>query len=302
MSSTDYDVIVIGSGMTGLVASKRLAQAGVSLANIEGGVFGGLITNVNELEGEYTGSGADLASTLMMEVGESGCAMISESVTEVRRDGPDILVATDAGQHRARAVVVASGARLRRLGVPGEAQFEYKGVSQCADCDGPMFRGQDVVVIGGGDSALQEALVLSACCANVCVVHHRPELTAHPRWQRALRARSNVTVVPMTEVVAIEGERVVTAIRLRSLADGSVTTRACSGVFVYVGVEPAANFLPEHVTRDASGAVVTRDGLESSLENVFAAGAVRAGYQGTLGDAVRDAETAATAVLQRLRD
>ncbi|MEO6748129.1 MAG: FAD-dependent oxidoreductase, partial [Casimicrobiaceae bacterium] len=220
MSSADYDVIVIGSGMTGLVASKRLAQSGLSLANIEGGVFGGLITNVNELEGEYTGSGADLASTLMMEAGESGCAMISESVTEVRRDGLDILVVTDAGQHRARAVVVASGARLKRLGVPGEAQFEYKGVSQCADCDGPMFRGQDAVVVGGGDSALQEALVLSGCCANVCVVHHRPELTAHPRWQQALRACSNVTLVPITEVVAIEGEGVVTAIRLRSLADG----------------------------------------------------------------------------------
>ncbi len=301
-NGSSYDVIVIGSGMTGLTASKLLIRDGLSVANIEGGVFGGLITNINELEGAYSGSGADLASTLMLEVGELGCEMVSETVTDVRREGPDVLVATDGGEHRARAVIVATGARLRKLGVQGEADFEYRGVSQCADCDGPMFRGQDVVVVGGGDSALQEALVLSHGCASVQVVHNQPQLFAHPRWQQALDGRSNVTLVPMTEVAAIEGESVVTAVRLRSLAEGGERTLPCAGVFVYVGLEPAAAFLPPAVARDATGAVVTRDGLETSLENVFAAGAVRAGYAGTLEAAVLDAQTAAAAVLRRLRE
>jgi thioredoxin reductase (NADPH) len=158
------------------------------------------------------------------------------------------------------------------------------------------------VVVGGGDSALQEALVLSDYCANVQIVHHRSEFTAHPRWQHALRACSNVTVMPMTELTAIEGGDVVEAVRLRSLTDANARTMPCSGVFVYVGLVPAVSFLPESVPRDPSGAVVTSDRLETSLDNVFAAGAVRAGYQGTLSDAVRDAERAANAMLHDLRD
>jgi thioredoxin reductase (NADPH) len=210
-------------------------------------------------------------------------------------------VTSDAGSHRARAVIVASGAKLKRLGVPGEAELEYKGVSQCADCDGPMFHGQHVVVAGGGDSALQEALVLSHYCASVRVVHHGRDLTARPHWIAALRQRDNVTLMPQTEIDAIEGKDTVSAVRVRSQSDGGLQTIPCQGVFAYIGLVPSSHFLSAAIARDASGFVVTDDALATAMPGVYAAGAVRAGYGGTLADAVREAEASADAVLRRLR-
>jgi len=297
-----YDVIVIGAGITGLTAAKALVQHGASVASLEGNLFGGLVTNVNELEGAYAGSGADLASNLMMEVSDLGCAALSETVTGVAADRGELIVGTDAGQHRARTVIVASGAKLRRLGVPGEAELEYKGVSQCADCDGPIFQGQDVVVVGGGDSALQEALVLSHFCASVRIVHRGDALTARPHWIDAVRARDNVTRTPNAEIDAIEGSDGVEGVQVRSLADGSTQRVACAAVFAYVGLAPSTDFLPAGVRRDAEGAVVTDDSLATSMPGVFAAGAARAGYGGTLADAVREGERAASAALARLRN
>jgi thioredoxin reductase (NADPH) len=296
--STPYDVIVIGAGITGLTASKILARRGLSVANLEGGLFGGLVTNVNALEGAFEGSGADLASNLMMEIADLGCATLSESATGLLLDDHAVVVGTDAGEHRARSAVVATGAALKRLGVPGEAEYAYKGVSQCADCDGPMFQGQDVAVIGGGDSALQETLVLSEFCAQVHLLHRGAELTARPQWIEALRKRDNVRMTPHAEVTAIEGGDVVERVRARIGGDERVIP--CAGVFAYVGLAPAAAFLPASVERDAQGAVVTGGSLETTLHGVFAAGAVRAGYGGTLTDAVGEAERAAAAVLNRI--
>ena len=296
-----YDVIVIGAGITGLAASKALAQRGAAVATLEGNLFGGLVTNVNELEGAYAGSGADLASNLMMEVSDLGCATLSEMATGVAVDRGELVVGTDAGEHRARSVIVASGATLKRLGVPGETELEYKGVSHCADCDGPIFQGQDVVVVGGGDSALQEALVLSHFCASVHVFHHGSALTARRHWIDALRARTNVRVTANAEVDAIEGTDAVEAVRVRAPGDGGAQRIPCAAVFAYVGLVPSTRFLPAAVRRDADGAVVTDDALATTMPGVFAAGAARAGYGGTLADAVRDGERAASAALAHLQ-
>ena len=296
MSDSNFDVIVIGAGITGLTAAKHAVQQGLSTANIEALLFGGLVININELDGESHGSGTDLASNLMMEVGELGAANLSETVTALARDGNFLTATTDAGTHRARAVIIASGAKLKRLGIPGEAEFEHRGVSQCADCDGPMYKDEDVVVVGGGDSALQETLVLANFCKRVHLVHRGTKFRARQHLIDAVAARNNIYPVWNTVAEEVLGAQMVTKVRVRNAGDGKTTEIPCSGFFAYIGVEPNCEFAPAEIQRDANGCLMTDHSLQTAMAGVFAAGAVRAGYGGLLTHAVAEGDLAAKAV------
>jgi len=296
MSDSNFDVIVIGAGITGLTAAKHAMQHGLSTANIEALLFGGLVININELDGEAHGSGTDLASNLMMEVGELGAANLSETVTALARDGNFLTATTDAGTHRARAVIIASGAKLKRLGIPGEAEFEHRGVSQCADCDGPMYKDEDVVVVGGGDSALQEALVLANFCKRVHLLHRGTKFRARQHLIDAVAARNNINPVWNTVAEEVLGAQMVTKVRVRNAGDGKTTEIPCSGFFAYIGLEPNCEFAPAEIQRDANGCLMTDHSLQTAMPGVFAAGAVRAGYGGLLTHAVAEGNLAAKAV------
>jgi len=300
MTDSQYDVIVIGAGIAGLTAAKHAAQSGLATASVEALLFGGLVININELDGEPHGSGTDLASTLMMEVSDLGVANLSETVTALARDGDSLSVVTDAGRHRARAVIIASGAQLKRLGIPGEAEFEHKGVSQCADCDGPMYQGEDVVVVGGGDSALQEALVLAGFCKRVHLVHRGTQYRASRHLVDAVAARSNIQPVWNTVAEAVLGAQMVNAVRVRNVVDGATTEIPCTGLFAYIGLEPRCEFAPPEIQRDANGGLITDNSLQTALAGVFAAGAVRAGYGGLLTHAIAEGNAAAKAVRAQL--
>jgi thioredoxin reductase (NADPH) len=296
MADSNYDVIVIGAGITGLTAAKQAVQNGLKTANIEALMFGGLVVNINELDGETPGSGTDLASNLMMEISDLGVANLSETVSAVARDGTGFSVTTDGGTHRARAVVIASGAKLKRLGIPGEAEFEYKGVSQCADCDGPMFKDEEVVVVGGGDSALQEALVLAEFCKRVHLVHRGAKFRARQHLVDALALHENIRPVLNSVAEEILGSKMLEKVRVRNTADNTSFEIPCAGFFAYVGLEPNCAFVPAEVARDASGCLVTNATMQTAVPGLYAAGAVRAGYGGLLTHAMSEGAAAAKAV------
>ena len=300
MSQT-YELLIIGTGITGLSAARQALQSGLSAAAMEALFFGGLVTNVNQLDGEIQGSGSDVAADLMMEVSSLGAGNITATAVAIERDGDDLVVKSDAGSHRARGVIIASGARSKRLGIPGEAEFEGKGVSHCADCDGPFYKNQDVVVVGGGDSALQEALVLAEFARQVHLVHRGAEFTARQHLVDRIAGHANVSIHWRTCVEELLGDQSVRAARVRGLDEGTVGEIACAGLFAYVGLEPACEFVPHAIERDAGGFLLTDADLQTAMPGVFAAGAVRSGYGGMLSHALAEGIAAANSAKARMR-
>jgi len=298
MAQKTYDLIVIGEGVSGLTCANHAVRAGLRVATLEANLFGGLVLNVNELHG-YPGaeSGTDLASGLMQANAEAGVTSIQEPVTSIRAAGAGFEVVA-GGTFGARQVVIASGARLKKLGVPGEKEFEGRGVSSCADCDAPMYQNEDVVVVGGGDSALQEALVLAKFCRKVHVVHRGNRLRAQRHFAEHAAAESKISINWNTTVEAIIGAKMVEKVRLKR--DGKTEEIAAAGVFAYVGLEPSAAFAPSGIGRDARGFLATNDACETKTAGIWAIGAVRAGYSGLLRDAAAEAQRVAEAVRDRL--
>ena len=297
-----YDVVVIGEGVSGLSAAGMLAQAGLKVATIEGQLFGGLVINVNELDpvpdGQPT-SGAELAAGMMQANAEAGVTSIQEPVTLVRNNGDQKEVVTASGSYRARRVIVASGARLKKLGVPGEAEYEGRGVSQCADCDGPMYQNEEVIVVGGGDSALQEALVLAQYCRRVNLVHRGDTFIGTLHFAEQVRSNDKIRVIWNATVQAIDGSKMVEKAQLQH-ADGRTEELPCAGVFAYIGLEPNVEFLPNEVERDANRFLRVNDALQTNVAGILAIGAVRSQFGGTLAHALADARRAAAALQQAL--
>jgi thioredoxin reductase (NADPH) len=296
-----WDVIVIGAGVAGLTSAKETASAGIRTACIESSMFGGLIVNVNELSPGVDGaavSGVDLATELMTAATDVGVESLTGAVEDIESNGDGFAIRMDGELFTARAVIIASGARLRRLGIPGEEEYEGRGVSQCADCDGPLFAGKDVVVVGGGDSAMQEALTLAGLCSNVYVIHRDDVFTAKPELRRDLESCTNVTIFWNTIVERLEGEEHVQRAVLWNTKDDKNDELECSAMFAYVGLEPNSEYLAEDVARDEHGRLVTDGSLQTSSPGMFAAGAVRAGCGGLLSDAIDDGRAAAAAAIR----
>jgi thioredoxin reductase (NADPH) len=300
--STSFDVIIIGEGVAGLTAAGLLAQKGLSTASFEQQLFGGLIINVNALDPAPAGGeagGAAFASEMTGANADAGVTSIPEEVTALAAADGGFTVTTAANRYHARQVIVASGARLKTLGVPGEAEFEGRGVSKCADCDGPMFQNETVAVIGGGDSALQEANVLTHYCGKVMLLHRGSAFRAQPRFVEQVKANPKIEVRFGSSVEAILGGQMVEKIRVKTAAGSEEL--AVAGVFAYIGLEPNAAFVPEAVKRDATGRLLAAETLETALPGLWAVGAVRSGCGGSLEDAMADARRAAAAVAARLQ-
>ncbi len=302
MSQQTFDVIVIGEGVAGLTAAYALAKDGLKVATLEAQLFGGLVININELDpapDERAVSGAEFAAELMQANAELDVTSVQEAVTALGNAGEINQAVTAGAIYGARHIIVASGARLRKLGIPGEAEFEGRGVSQCADCDGPMYQGEDVVVAGGGDSALQEALVLARFCRKVHLVHRGGSFRARKHFVEQVNANPKIATIWNATVEQIAGSRMVETVCVK-LGDGRIQEIPCAGVFVYIGLAPNSEFLPARIARNDAGFVVTDDALQTTLPGVWAIGAVRSGYGGLLRDAAFEARNVAERIVKRL--
>jgi len=294
MSIESYDVIVVGAGVTGLYATIELMGYGLRVANIESQLFGGLIINITELDGAIEGSGTDFASELMMQASRAGATMLSETVIGlVEQSATQIVLTTDQGSYQTKTVIIATGATLKALNVPGETAFKYKGISNCADCDGPLYQDQEVVVVGGGDSAFQEALVLTEFCRKVHLIHHRASPTAKDQLSEAAKQHEKILIHSSCEVVEIFGTKGVEGVQVKQLTDKTTRRIACTGLFAYIGLKPSSDFLPANIEKDPAGHIITSSELMTSRQGVFAAGAVRLGYGGMLEDAIKEAKVVA---------
>ena len=292
-----YDVIIIGGGPAGLTAGLYTSRARLKTLLIERGIVGGKITNA-ELVENYPGfpdgvDGFELGQLMHQQATKYGLEFVSAEVVALETGEETRSVRTTEGEYAARAVIIAGGSELSKLGVPGEEELVGRGVSYCATCDGPLFKDEAVAVVGGGDAAINEALFLVRFCSRVFVIHRRDRLRASRILQERAFAEPKIEFVWDTVVDEIAGDDRLRALNLRNVKTGETSALEVSAVFIYVGLRPNTDYLRGILKLDSEGLIITDEEMETGVAGIFAAGDIRHNSAKQVVTAAGDGATAA---------
>lgn len=272
------DVIVLGSGPAGLTAALYASRAELSTLLIAGPVPGGQLMNTSEVE-NFPGfpegiMGPELMEKMLKQSTRFGAKLVPETAIRVDLSKRPFTVATDKAIYETKTIIIASGAEAQWLGIPSEQRLRGKGVSACATCDGFFFRGKEVVVVGGGDSAMEEATFLTKYAAKVTVVHRRDEFRASKIMLARARSNPKITLMPNVTVDEVTGADLVEGVRLKNVQTGKITDYRTDGVFLAIGHQPNTRLFAGQLKLNEKGYVEVTDNTRTSVEGVFAAGDV----------------------------
>jgi len=279
--STNFDIVIIGGGGAGLTAGLYASRAMLSTGLLEKLVPGGQIALTDIVE-NYPGfpegvTGGDISSHMEKQATKYGTKIIYETVETIQKNGKGFQIKTNKNVITAKSVIVASGAFYRQVGVSGEKELIGKGVSYCAICDGAFFKNQELVVVGGGDAAMQEGLFLTRYASKITVVHRRDQLRASAILQKRAKAHEKINFIWDTVLTGVLGKDKMTGVRLKNVKTGEEKDFSANGLFIFIGQDPCTKFLKGFVDLDKQNYVVTNANLQTSVAGVFACGEVRAG-------------------------
>ncbi len=291
-----YDVIIIGAGTAGLSAAIYAVRAGKSALVLEAKAYGGQIINTPEVE-NYPGikniSGFEFATGLFEQAKDAGAVIKTQGVLEVKKEADIFTVTTKRNVYESKALIIATGATNRPLGLEREKEMIGKGISYCATCDGAFFKGKDVAVIGGGNTALEDAGFLSNYCRKVYIVHRRDAFRGEPATLERLKAKENVELVLDSVSVELTGEDRVSGLEVKNVKTGELRKLDVDGIFVAIGQIPSNALFKDFVALDAAGYVVAGENCRTDVKGVFAAGDCRTKKVRQLTTAASDGAIAA---------
>ncbi|MGI6327756.1 MAG: thioredoxin-disulfide reductase [Dethiobacteria bacterium] len=298
-----YDLVILGAGPAGLTAAIYAGRANLSTLVLEHMVAGGEIAATDQLE-NYPGfpqgiSGAEFGQLLEQQAVRFGAEIISAAIDEVDAEGDVKRVSTSRGDFYSRTIILATGTSPRLLGVPGEEKYRGRGISFCATCDGFFFREKKVAVVGGGDSAVKEALYLTRFAREVVLIHRRDELRAVSALQKQILGHPKVKFLWDTVVKEFKGNQNLTTLIIKNVKDSTTAELPVDGVFLYVGRIPNTSFL-KGVEKDPQGYIITSEEMETPVPGLFAAGDVRRKFLRQVITAAADGAVAAMMAVRHL--
>ena len=274
-----YDTMIIGAGPAGMTAALYAARSNLKVALLERGIYGGQMNNTAEIE-NYPGyariSGPELAEKMFEPLENLGVEHLFGQVEKIEDHGDYKKIITEDESFETKTVILASGANHRHLGVPGEEEYNSRGVSYCAVCDGAFFRDEDLLVVGGGDSAVEEAIFLTRFAKSVTIVHRRDQLRAQKLLQERAFANEKISFIWDSVVKEIKGDdRRVTSVVFKNVKTGQSSESDFGGVFVYVGLDPVSDFVKDLGICDEAGWIVTDQHMKTAIDGIYAIGDVR---------------------------